>query len=88
MTPSPGRTSLPARACCDNRWKLVYYLGEPDGDLYDMVEDPGERRNLWAHPGHHDRREQMVKELLEWSLRSAIASRQTETPRPQQPMHI
>ena len=72
----------------DDRWKVVYYLGEPEGELYDLAADPGELRNLWSSPEHLVHREAMVKELLEWSLRSTIASRQQPTPKPQQPMRI
>jgi arylsulfatase len=72
----------------DARWKLVYYLGETCGELYDMSADPGEVRNLWSSPEHTELREQMVKDLLVWTVRASIASRQQATPKPQQPMLI
>ena len=31
-------------------WKLVYYLGSADGELYDLGSDPGEHVNLWGNP--------------------------------------
>jgi len=72
----------------DARWKIVYYLGEPDGELYDMQDDPQELANLWHDPEHLALRESMVKELLEWSLRGAVLGGQPPTPKPQQPMLI
>jgi len=74
----------------DERWKLVYYLGETYGELYDLASDPEEIRNLWSSPEHIERRAAMVRDLLEWSVRTAISSRQAAAPKPkpQQPMHI
>lgn len=74
----------------DDRWKLVNYLGEPGGELYDLHADPEERHNLWNDAQHIAMREQMTRDLLEWSVRTAISSRQAMAPRPkpQQPMHI
>ena len=31
----------------DKRWKLVWYLGETNGELYDLESDPDELYNLW-----------------------------------------
>lgn len=31
----------------DERWKLVHYHGRPYGELYDLREDPWEKRNRW-----------------------------------------
>lgn len=72
----------------DERWKVVYYVAEQEGELYDLAEDPGELHNLWSSPQQARRREERVRYLLEWSVRSAIASRQQPVPRPQQPMRI
>ncbi len=74
----------------DARWKLVYYLGETYGELYDLAADPGEHCNLWTNPEHTGKRDAMVRDLLEWSTRGAIFSRQQSEPKvkPQQPMRI
>lgn len=72
----------------DARWKLVYYLGESAGELYDLQEDPGELSNLWNAPEHAAMRDGMVNDLLVWTVRGAIASRQQPTATPQQPMLI
>ena len=72
----------------DARWKIVYYLGEAYGELYDMLNDPGELCNLWTSPELASMKDAMVKDLLVWSVRSTLAGRQQETPKPQQPMLI
>lgn len=74
--------------CRDAKWKIVYYLGETSGELYDMEQDPGELRNLWTSNEHQALRDGMVKDLLEWSLRGSIGGRQQPAPKPQQPMVI
>ncbi|MBL8385227.1 MAG: sulfatase-like hydrolase/transferase [Burkholderiales bacterium] len=72
----------------DERWKIVYYLGEEHGELYDLQEDPGELNNLWTAPEHAELKNRLVHDVLVWQLRGAIASRQQPTPTPQQPMLI
>jgi len=72
----------------DARWKIVYYLGEPYGELYDLQSDPGEKRNLWNDPASAETRERLLRELFEWSMRGALRARMPSQRRPQQPMLI
>jgi arylsulfatase A-like enzyme len=72
----------------DRRWKLVYYLGEQDGELYDLGRDPDELHNLWHDPGFRAERNRLERELLEWSMGHTLRSRSSPTRRPQQPMMI
>jgi arylsulfatase A-like enzyme len=72
----------------DAQWKIVYYLGENDGELYDLATDPAEARNLWHEPAHRARRDALEHDLLAWSMRSTLRSRSAPTRRPQQPMLI
>jgi arylsulfatase len=72
----------------DSEWKLVHYLGEPDGEFFDLVKDPGETRNLWNSANHREMRDKLSREVLEWSVRSALQSRMLPTRKPQQPMPI
>lgn len=48
------------------RYKLVYYIGQEEGEFYDMLEDPGELENLWKDPSLKAFQEEMKLELLEW----------------------
>jgi arylsulfatase A-like enzyme len=72
----------------NDEWKLVYYLGETDGELYDLKADPGETRNLWASPAHREPRERLLRGLFEWSMLGSLRSRMAPTRKPQQPMLI
>ena len=56
-------------------WKLVHFLGEPFGQLFDLVNDPGEVDNLWDDPAHADRKQELLNLLLEWRIRSGYQTR-------------
>lgn len=47
-------------------WKLVFYPGEPYGELYHMTDDPDELHNLYDSPDHASARHQMVERMLHW----------------------
>ena len=51
-------------------WKLVHFLDEPDGQLFDLKNDPDEVRNLWHDDAHRNRREELLAVLREWRIRS------------------
>ena len=46
--------------------KLVYFTGNETGQLYDLVADPGETRNLWDDPEYRHVRDALTAELLDW----------------------
>ncbi|MEZ4833685.1 MAG: sulfatase-like hydrolase/transferase [Caldilineaceae bacterium] len=48
------------------RHKLVYYIGQEAGELYDLVADPNELHNLWNVPAHKDTRDSLQQRLLSW----------------------
>jgi arylsulfatase A-like enzyme len=56
------------RSC---EWKLVHFLDEPAGQLFDLVRDPGEIRNLWDDPAHEEVKRELLDVLREWRIRSA-----------------
>lgn len=72
----------------DQDWKLVYYLGEPDGELFDLKADPGETRNLWSSRDYADKRSELTHELLVWSMRSSLNSRMAPSRAPQPGMQL
>jgi arylsulfatase A-like enzyme len=51
-------------------WKLVHFLDEPDGQLFDLNNDPDEVKNLWNDPEHLDQKREMLAVLREWRIRS------------------
>ncbi len=72
----------------DRDWKLVYYLGEPDGELYDLKSDPAETRNLWTSAGHKELKNELVERMLVWSMRSSLRSRMAPSRKPQPGMTL
>ena len=46
--------------------KLVYYIGQEEGELYDLVADPEELWNLWGIAEHETTRQGLLNELLAW----------------------
>ncbi len=48
-------------------WKLVVYKGG-EGELYDLVHDPDELRNLYTDPACSAIRTELTHALLEWAL--------------------
>jgi len=51
-------------------WKLVHFLDEPHGQLFDLSTDPNERENLWDDPDAAEVKRELLAELREWRIRS------------------
>jgi len=43
-------TRLHLRTYVEDRYKITVYRGEEHGELFDLHDDPEERRNRWADP--------------------------------------
>lgn len=67
-------------------WKLVYYVGEADGELYDLGRDPEEHHNLWSETAFGKKRQELVERTQEWVLRGMLTAHRRPGRRPQQPM--
>ena len=52
------------------RRKLVYYIGQCYGELYDLERDPHELHNLWDDPEWAGAKAELKAELLDWLARS------------------
>jgi arylsulfatase len=48
----------------DERYRVSVFHGTGWGELYDLVEDPGELANLWDDPAHAATRARMTERLL------------------------
>lgn len=51
-------------------WKLVHFLDDPDGQLFDLRNDPDEVRNLWNDASHAEKKNELLAVLREWRIRS------------------
>lgn len=52
-------------------WKITVYAGQPYGELYDLVNDPGEVVNLWDDPAHAATKQELTLRLLSRVIESA-----------------
>ncbi len=48
-----------------DKWKLLHYGSAPYGELYDVVNDPDDTRNLWDDPDYAGVRRELTDRLLE-----------------------
>ena len=51
-------------------WKLVHFLGEECGQLFELGSDPGEVENLWDRHEAEDQKQRLLAALREWHIRS------------------
>ena len=56
-------------------WKLVHFLDEPFGQLFDLVNDPGEERNLWDDPSRQGKKQELLDTMREWLVRSNVRTK-------------
>ncbi len=61
-------TKLHLRTFITDRYKITIYRGETYGELFDLVEDPEERRNLWDDPAHRPVRAELFQRFLDAEL--------------------
>jgi len=47
-------------------YKLVYYTGQADGELYNLREDRHELWNRWSDPAYTDLKNRLLLDLLAW----------------------
>ena len=53
-----------------SNWKLVHFIDQPHGQLFDLTNDPGELRNRFEDPEVRDQRDHLVRVMTEWRMRS------------------
>ncbi len=56
-------------------WKLVHFLDEPFGQLFDLENDPDEVNNLWDAPEHSSKKQALLDALREWRIRSSLQTK-------------
>jgi arylsulfatase A-like enzyme len=56
-------------------WKLVHFLGESEGQLFDLGRDPGEFHNLWDDAAAEVQKRHLLDRLQEWRIRSGYLTR-------------
>lgn len=81
-----GAEFIVMRRCRD--WKLVVYLDDEDGELYDLQKDPGENHNIWNNPANRQMRDQMIAHTLRWSVGGSLKANRRPGRAPQKPMPV
>ena len=56
-------------------WKLVHFLGESFGQLFDLGRDRSEVDDLWNDPGVSEKKRELLDMLLEWQIASQYRTR-------------
>jgi arylsulfatase A-like enzyme len=56
-------------------WKLVHFLGESYGQLFDLEADPEERENRWDDPDAAEAKHGLLATLREWRVESSYRTR-------------
>ncbi len=52
----------------DERYKLVVYHGHAEGELYDLIDDPDEFKNLWRAPAKQEVKMALLKRNFDASM--------------------
>lgn len=60
----------------DQHWKLVHFVDEPSGQLFDLRKDPGELNNLWDVPDYEGKKRELLAVMWEWRVRSDLQTRE------------
>lgn len=63
----------------DHEWKLVDFVDEPYGQLFDLRRDPAETENLWGEPETREKRQELLETILKWRIRSGYRTREWTT---------
>lgn len=67
-------------------FKLVLYLGQEQGEFYDLAEDPHEQKNLWHVASLKAERDAMRLRTLEWIAKSVYFHAGSKCHSPEAPM--
>jgi len=58
------------RSYVNRRYKITVYRDGQDGELFDLVDDPGEVRNLWHDPATAEIKCRLLHEFMQATLQS------------------
>ena len=58
-----------------DKWKLVHFMGEEAGQLFDLENDPKELKNLWDDPAYAEAKKHMHDVLHHWYFESRYNTR-------------
>jgi arylsulfatase A-like enzyme len=65
-----GAKHFHMRSYVNQRYKITVYRDGADGELFDLVDDPGEVRNLWHDSAAAELKSQLLHEFIQATLQS------------------
>lgn len=57
-------TKVHLKTFVDERYKMTVYYGESYGELYDLLEDPNEMKNIWHDENHSELKQSMLLKMM------------------------
>jgi arylsulfatase A-like enzyme len=72
----------------DRKWKIVMYLDDAYGELYDLETDPGETRNLWEAAELRAHRDELVSGCMHWVAKGMLSANRRPGRTAQSPMRV
>lgn len=58
------------------KWKLVHFIDEPLGQLFDLENDPKEEKNLWDDAACQEMKQEMLEVMRKWLIESNLKTGQ------------
>lgn len=58
----------------DREWKLVHFVDDTYGQLFDLQQDPEEINNLWNDARYENRKQELISAILSWRIQSDLAT--------------
>lgn len=56
----------------DRQFKLVHFVENDEGQLFDLIADPTEIHDLWDAPAYQAVKQHLITEILKWRIRSDL----------------
>ena len=56
----------------DKKWKLIHFLDSEEGQLYNLMDDPMEMKNLWNSSDHQNQKDDLLLKILNWRVASQL----------------
>jgi len=61
-------------------WKFVHFLEDPDGQIFDLKNDPEETVNLWQDTAGDQIRQEALEVMCEWHMQSSLHTKKLLAP--------
>lgn len=66
------RTKFYQKSMVTERYKIVWYMNSDEGELFDLLNDPGEYNNLWSNPDYQELKYHLLYKALQADMKKEI----------------